>query len=411
MFHSIPILYCLLCIAAESATFSQEYGPFDQSYYDIFEVISPATISNSALQLTPDSASSDMTMFMSYNSARILLRQPFRLWEDNLATNSSDVASFNTSFLINIYRIRKNTTGEGFAFVIAPDLLLPPNSFGQFLGLTNSMTDNNGDNKLVAVEFDTFKQYFDPDDNHVGIDVNSVQSIKTESLTPYNITIAPVGVMFHNIWVDYDGSNKVLDVYIAEQEDRSSGTPPKPGSPIISARLNLRDHVNQHSYFGFSASSGNDSQLNAVLRWNLTVHHFADPKIKLDKSVKIMRAAVKAVLGVFMVVLLVGFGYRFYKRRTASDNSLAVALRRLPGTPMEFEFKDLKKATNGFDEKNKLGQGGFGMVYRGVLVQEKMEIAVKWFSMESVKRQRDFLAELTIINRLRHKHLVKLLGK
>ncbi|KAL0432011.1 UNVERIFIED_CONTAM: L-type lectin-domain containing receptor kinase IX.1 [Sesamum radiatum] len=39
-----------------------------------------------------------------------------------------------------------------------------------------------------------------------------------------------------------------------------------------------------------------------------------------------------------------------------------------------------------------------------------MEIAVKWFSRESIKGQRDFLAELTIINRLRHKHLVKLLG-
>ncbi|KAL0381586.1 UNVERIFIED_CONTAM: Lectin-related protein [Sesamum angustifolium] len=158
------------------------------SLYDIFEVIKPASISNNALQLTPDYASPDFDMYMTYNSARILLKQPFKLWDDH--AGKTHLASFNTSFLINVYRLRNDTTGEGLAFVIAPDLLLPPNSFGQFLGLTNSITDKSDSNKLVAVEFDTFKQYFDPDDNHVGIDLNSIKSIKTEYLTPHNITIA-----------------------------------------------------------------------------------------------------------------------------------------------------------------------------------------------------------------------------
>ncbi|KAL0432010.1 UNVERIFIED_CONTAM: putative L-type lectin-domain containing receptor kinase S.5 [Sesamum radiatum] len=210
-------------------------------------------------------------MYMTYNSARILLKQPFKLWDDH--AGRTQLASFNTSFLINVYRRRNDTTGEGMAFVIAPDLLLPPNSFGQFLGLTNSITEKSESNKLVAVEFDTFKEYFDPDDNHVGIDVNSIKSIKTEYLTPHNITIAPIGAKFYNVWVDYDGLNMVIAVYIAEQAMYHGATPTKPSSPISSADLNLRDHVNQHSYFGFSASTGNESQLNCVLRWNLTVHY------------------------------------------------------------------------------------------------------------------------------------------
>ncbi|KAI3462021.1 hypothetical protein Pfo_018684 [Paulownia fortunei] len=414
---AISVLYCFLTVveSATLKTFSAEYGPFNSTYYDILEIIRPAGISNDALQLTPDSASSEFDMYMTYNSARILLKQPFKLWEDH-GVNASNVsqprvASFSTSFLINVYRLKNDTTGEGLAFVIAPDLLLPPNSFGQFLGLTNSMTDSSDANKLVAVEFDTFKQYFDPDNNHVGIDVNSVRSIKTEYLTPHNITIAPIGAKFYNVWVDYDGLNMVIDVYIAEQAELNGATPPKPGSPILSADLDLRDHVNQYSYFGFSASTGNDSQLNCVLRWNLTVHHFSDPEKKRpQKWLKLVVGAGVAAL-VVLLVGAAGIGYHFHKQRAASSNSnLVGTLKCLPGMPREFKFRDLKKATSSFDEKNKLGQGGFGVVYRGVLVKENMEIAVKCFSRGSIKGQHDFLAELTIINRLRHKHLVRLLG-
>ncbi|KAG9131724.1 hypothetical protein Leryth_009461 [Lithospermum erythrorhizon] len=61
-------------------------------------------------------------------------------------------------------------------------------------------------------------------------------------------------------------------------------------------------------------------------------------------------------------------------------------------------------------KKHKLGRGGFGVIYRGKIASENKEIVVKWFFRESLKGQDDFLAELTIINRRRHKHLVPLLG-
>ncbi|KAL0381585.1 UNVERIFIED_CONTAM: putative L-type lectin-domain containing receptor kinase S.5 [Sesamum angustifolium] len=198
----------------------------------------------------------------------------------------------------------------------------------------------------------------------------------------------------------------VIDVYIAEQATHNGSTPPKPSSPILSADLNLRDYVNQQSYFGFSASTGNESQLNCVLRWNLTVHYLPSGK-SLDIWQKILLGAGMAALA---LVGAAGFRCLFHRQMEASSKSnLLGRLKCLPGTPREFKFRDLKKATNGFDKKNKLGQGGFGVVYRGLLAKENMEIAVKWFSRESIKGQHDFLAELTIINRLRHKHLVKLL--
>uniref|UniRef100_A0A0A8Y307 Protein kinase domain-containing protein n=1 Tax=Arundo donax TaxID=35708 RepID=A0A0A8Y307_ARUDO len=91
-------------------------------------------------------------------------------------------------------------------------------------------------------------------------------------------------------------------------------------------------------------------------------------------------------------------------------------IRSLAGGPREFEYRELRKATNNFDEKMKLGQGGYGVVYRGVVVGDHtspgsaVEVAVKKFSRASTQGQNDFLAELSIINRLRHKHLVRLVG-
>ncbi|KAK4430394.1 putative L-type lectin-domain containing receptor kinase S.5 [Sesamum alatum] len=407
---AVVLLCCFLVIAEgeKLKTFRQEYGPFNQTHYQYFEVEKPATISNDALQVTPDSASANF--ILTNLSGRVLLKQSFKLWADDIGSNSSRprVASFNTSFLINVFRPKNETPGEGLAFVIAPDLDLPANSSGQFLGLTNSSIDGRPANKLVAVELDTCKQEFDPDDNHVGININSVRSIMTEPLAPHNITIAPIGARFYNVWVDYDGDNMVMQVYIAEQAEKEGPTPPKPRSPILSAwDLNLRDHVNQYSYFGFSASTGNTTQLNCVLRWNLTVNYFTGGE---DKWLKVVLGAGVPVL-VLLLIGAIGFVYYCHRRRVALSNpNLVGALKSLPGTPREFEFRALKKATNRFDERHKLGQGGFGVVYRGVLVKENMEIAVKWFSRESIKGQDDFLAELTIINRLRHKHLVKLLG-
>ncbi|EOY04017.1 Concanavalin A-like lectin protein kinase family protein [Theobroma cacao] len=382
------------------------YGPFDSSYYNFFAVIQPATISNGALQVTPDSIGN---FSLSNRSGRIFLNQTFKLWDgDPKKIAIPTVASFNTSFLINVFRVNNSDPGEGVTFLIAPDLILPPGSSGQYLGLTNRSTDGLSSNQLVAIELDTFKQDFDPDDNHIGLNINSVRSNKTVSLSEFDIQIAPNGTKFYVVWIQYDGKNKSIQVYMAEQEEQTSPTPSRPSKPVLSADLDLSSLVKQKSYLGFSASTGSNVQLNCVLRWNLTIEVLPDGNDG-EHSLKIGLA-----IGVPLVVLLLlgigGLTYYWYKKRRArSDPNILGALKSLPGTPREFRFRDLKKATNNFDDKHKLGQGGFGVVYRGLLQKENLAIAVKKFSRD-IKGKDDFLAELTIINRLRHKHLVRLLG-
>ncbi|CAK8530431.1 unnamed protein product [Lathyrus sativus] len=74
-----------------------------------------------------------------------------------------------------------------------------------------------------------------------------------------------------------------------------------------------------------------------------------------------------------------------------------------------FDFNTIIIATNNFLEENKLGQGGFGSVYRGRLI-EGQEIAVKRLSKTSGQGNEEFKNEVRLIAKLQHRNLVRLLG-
>lgn len=74
-----------------------------------------------------------------------------------------------------------------------------------------------------------------------------------------------------------------------------------------------------------------------------------------------------------------------------------------------FTYEELATATGGFSQANLLGQGGFGYVYKGKLPNGK-EIAVKQLKLGSGQGEREFQAEVEIISRVHHRHLVSLVG-
>ncbi|XP_062003769.1 putative serine/threonine-protein kinase isoform X2 [Rosa rugosa] len=76
-----------------------------------------------------------------------------------------------------------------------------------------------------------------------------------------------------------------------------------------------------------------------------------------------------------------------------------------------FSCKELKSATNGFHASNKLGEGGFGSVYKGKLKDGTL-VAIKVLSieLESMRGEREFIAELAALSVISHENLVKLKG-
>ncbi|GKE73496.1 probable LRR receptor-like serine/threonine-protein kinase, partial [Tanacetum coccineum] len=74
-----------------------------------------------------------------------------------------------------------------------------------------------------------------------------------------------------------------------------------------------------------------------------------------------------------------------------------------------FSLRQIKSATHNFDPANKIGEGGFGPVYKGVL-PDGSEIAVKQLSARSKQGSREFVTEIGMISALQHPNLVKLYG-
>ncbi|KAM7525165.1 hypothetical protein LguiA_015067 [Lonicera macranthoides] len=74
-----------------------------------------------------------------------------------------------------------------------------------------------------------------------------------------------------------------------------------------------------------------------------------------------------------------------------------------------YNFEMLKDATDNFHIANKLGEGGFGPVYKGKL-SDRQEIAVKRLSRSSGQGLEEFMNEVVVISKLQHRNLVRLLG-
>nr|XP_004488995.1 probable leucine-rich repeat receptor-like serine/threonine-protein kinase At3g14840 isoform X1 [Cicer arietinum]XP_027191464.1 probable leucine-rich repeat receptor-like serine/threonine-protein kinase At3g14840 isoform X2 [Cicer arietinum] len=117
---------------------------------------------------------------------------------------------------------------------------------------------------------------------------------------------------------------------------------------------------------------------------------------------------VGIVVAATIVIILV-FGILWWKGCFGKKNSLSRELNSLNLQTGLFTLRQIKAATNNFDISNKIGEGGFGPVYKGCLPNETL-IAVKQLSSKSKQGNREFLNEIGMISALQHPYLVKLYG-
>ncbi|CAI0405214.1 unnamed protein product [Linum tenue] len=117
-----------------------------------------------------------------------------------------------------------------------------------------------------------------------------------------------------------------------------------------------------------------------------------------------------------ILVLIVGgaiggyiWKHRYIEKKRRGSQDVQKMVKTLNDSSLNFKYSTLEKATGCFDEANKLGQGGFGSVYKGVLADGR-EIAVKRLFFNNKHRIGDFFNEVNMISSVEHKNLVRLLG-
>uniref|UniRef100_A0A1J3G4N3 Cysteine-rich receptor-like protein kinase 11 n=2 Tax=Noccaea caerulescens TaxID=107243 RepID=A0A1J3G4N3_NOCCA len=119
------------------------------------------------------------------------------------------------------------------------------------------------------------------------------------------------------------------------------------------------------------------------------------------------------VLSAAIIVALLALGLVFWRRRKSNQITKfkSFADDDITNTqPRQFDFKTLNAATDNFSPKNKIGRGGFGVVYKGTF-PNGTEIAVKRLSRNnSVQGLKEFKNEVTVLAKLQHTNLVRILG-
>ncbi|CAI9104323.1 OLC1v1002971C1 [Oldenlandia corymbosa var. corymbosa] len=339
-------------------------------------------------------------------------------------TPSSSNFSFSTTFVFAIRSENPYRSSQGLAFVISPTEFLPGGRSWRFLGLFNESTNGSADNHIFAVEFDTSMNpdSTDINDNHVGVDIYSIDSVNQ---TPAGYYDNHDPEKFHNVtlmsgdpiqaWVDYDGGNKQISVTLAPLKSFSGR---KPNFPLLSFNYDLSPVLLDSMYVGFASSTSAYVVNHYVLGWSFMLNGLAQ-NLDISQLPKLPKKGGKKKLNYFLITglpliclfsIIAGvLGTIYYVNRKKKFAELLEDWEVAYG-PHRFKYRDLYKATKGFKDSELLGAGGFGRVYKGVLPTTKLQIAVKRVSHESKQGMREFVAEIVSIGRMSHRNLVPLLG-
>nr|VDC74889.1 unnamed protein product [Brassica rapa] len=121
-------------------------------------------------------------------------------------------------------------------------------------------------------------------------------------------------------------------------------------------------------------------------------------------------AVLVPITVIFLLLVAVFIFCAKKKKRTYETEPLAEAGEDITTAgSLQFDFKAIEAATDKFSETNKLGQGGFGQVYKGTF-PSGIQVAVKRLSKTSGQGEREFENEVVVVAKLQHRNLVRLLG-
>ncbi|KAL6611257.1 hypothetical protein ACP70R_039185 [Stipagrostis hirtigluma subsp. patula] len=347
----------------------------------------------------------DRSQGLSNSIGRASYAQPVRIW--NEATG--ELASFTTTFSIQILRddIDNQDSGDGMAFFMGHyPSSIPRLSVGGSLGLFNpgpNSLNATGEDRVVAVEFDTFKNIeYDISNNHIGIDINSLVS------KAYNNTRVPgrnlTSGLVMTCRVSYGNTSERL---AADLQIGGTGY-------HVETNADLRQVLPSVVAIGFSGATGVATELHRVLAWsfNSTLDMASGistpPSSPKPKRPLMIAGPISGAAAVVVVATLAAAGVRRRRKRDKKKLEYETPAH----VPRRFGYHELAEATHSFAEERKLGEGGYSVVYRGELRRPGRSVAVKKFKpgTSAALGRIAFADEIKVISQVRQRNLVELVG-
>ncbi|XP_010068310.1 anti-H(O) lectin 1-like [Eucalyptus grandis] len=258
---SITIVTCLFIPRATSAvsfsTTAFDFPSFNPNDHNI-SYEGDAHASKTSVQLTVN----QRDKALNGSAGRATYVKPMHLWDKS----TGNVADFTTQFSFAISSLGSNVYADGISFFLAPNgSQIPPFSAGGYLALVSSQSnysDSNSDS-FVAVEFDTYVNPWDPSYKHIGIDINSVNSVTTD---PWNWNRIGSGGRVHAT-IAYDSSVQNLSVLLIDDESDGSLSINQSSLSLI---INLTEYLPEWVTIGFTATTGSNFELHSLYSWNFS---------------------------------------------------------------------------------------------------------------------------------------------
>ncbi|XP_023768842.1 L-type lectin-domain containing receptor kinase VII.1 [Lactuca sativa] len=344
------------------------------------------------------------------------------LYPEKIPTkNSSSLLPFSTSFIFAMAPTTNVLPGHGLVFLFTPVTGIQNTAAAQNLGLFSRGVDGNSSNHVFGVEFDVFRnqEFEDINENHVGIDVNSLTSVNSTDAGYYEDQDGIFRRLQLNngrnyqVWIDY--KDFMINVTMAPVGIK------KPTRCLICVPLNLSDVFEDEMYVGFTAATGQLIQSHKILSWSFSNSNFSLSDDLITEGLPsfvlpgkpIYRSTgfiVGLTLGILVLLIassFLGFIWIKRKRRIAKEKA-DMEDWELEYWPHRIPFQEIDVATKSFSDENVIGIGGNGKVYKGVI--GGTEIAVKRIAHDNNDGVREFLAEVSSLGRLKHRNLVGLRG-
>lgn len=355
------------------------------------------TLASDYIQLTPA---------QTQTGGRATYAEPLHLW-DRASGNLTDFTT-HFSFVVDISsNVNLTNYGDGFTFLLVPNgSVFPELAIAGRLGLTGGPW-NSTDLQLVAVEFDIWPNVdedVDPPYVHVGIDIHALRSVTRVQW--FNGDGMLEG-REQEAWISYDSQSRNLSVRFTGFANRSSIT------QSLSHVVDLREYLPEFVNFGFSASTGGGVALQRINSWSFS----SNPQVNVSETnftrpgnnhefigLKVGGPVLVLAIGVLVFILWMWRKRTINKAHKMGDEFEKGSISK------KFAYDELKAATDNFAEQHKLGEGGFGSVYKGFLKSIKSYVAVKRISSDSKQGINEFASEVKTISTLRHRNLVQLLG-